>query len=96
MQESYPFQKEEILFFKASISFIDHLQEFLGAMLANCTLVIPPFNQLKDTIFCVVNLLQVYAKGYLPLNFLLFDSVFKRVCIISHVVDNNIKGFCVH
>ncbi|XP_075113486.1 putative acyl-activating enzyme 19 isoform X3 [Nicotiana tabacum] len=61
MQESYPFQKEEILFFKASISFIDHLQEFLGAMLANCTLVIPPFNQLKDTIFCVVNLLQEYS-----------------------------------
>ncbi|OIT39647.1 putative acyl-activating enzyme 19 [Nicotiana attenuata] len=61
MQESYPFQKEEILLFKTSISFIDHLQEFLGSILANCTLVIPPFNQLKDNIFCVVNLLQEYS-----------------------------------
>ncbi|KAL3380913.1 hypothetical protein AABB24_001189 [Solanum stoloniferum] len=59
MQGSFPFQKEEILLFKTSISFIDHLQEFLGAILANCTLIIPPFNQLKDNIFCVVNLLQV-------------------------------------
>ncbi|XP_049368701.1 putative acyl-activating enzyme 19 isoform X3 [Solanum verrucosum] len=61
MQGSFPFQKEEILLFKTSISFIDHLQEFLGAILANCTLIIPPFNQLKDNIFCVVNLLQEYS-----------------------------------
>ncbi|XP_055817686.1 putative acyl-activating enzyme 19 isoform X2 [Solanum dulcamara] len=61
MQGSYPFQKEEILLFKTSISFIDHLQEFLGAILANCTLIIPPFNQLKDNIFCVFNLLQEYS-----------------------------------
>ncbi|XP_059312059.1 putative acyl-activating enzyme 19 isoform X4 [Lycium ferocissimum] len=61
MQRSYSFQKEEILLFKTSISFIDHLQEFLGAILANCTLVIPPSNQLKDNIFCVVNLLQEYS-----------------------------------
>ncbi|XP_060217918.1 putative acyl-activating enzyme 19 isoform X2 [Lycium barbarum] len=61
MQRSYSFQKEEILLFKTSISFIDHLQEFFGAILANCTLVIPPSNQLKDNIFCVVNLLQEYS-----------------------------------
>ncbi|KAL3348653.1 hypothetical protein AABB24_022025 [Solanum stoloniferum] len=61
MQGSFPFQKDEILLFKTSISFIDHLQEFLGAILANCTLIIPPFNQLKDNIFCVVNLLQEYS-----------------------------------
>ncbi|XP_069155693.1 putative acyl-activating enzyme 19 isoform X8 [Solanum lycopersicum] len=61
MQGSFPFQKEEILLFKTSISFIDHLQEFLGAILANCTLIIPPFNQLKDNIFLVVNLLQEYS-----------------------------------
>ncbi|KAJ8565722.1 hypothetical protein K7X08_008298 [Anisodus acutangulus] len=61
MQGSYPFEKEEILLFKTSTSFIDHLQEFLGAILANCTLVIPPFNQLKDNIFCVANLLQEYS-----------------------------------
>ncbi|KAM3265969.1 hypothetical protein T459_03114 [Capsicum annuum] len=61
MQGSYPFEREEILLFKTSISFIDHLQEFLGAMLANCTLVIPPFNQLKENIFYVVNLLQDYS-----------------------------------
>uniref|UniRef100_A0A2N9EFS9 AMP-dependent synthetase/ligase domain-containing protein n=1 Tax=Fagus sylvatica TaxID=28930 RepID=A0A2N9EFS9_FAGSY len=39
MQELYPLQGEEILLFKTSISFVDHLQEFLGAILTACTLV---------------------------------------------------------
>jgi hypothetical protein len=47
----YPLQGEEILLFKTSISFIDHLQE--------CPLVIPPFSELKDNMFSVVDFLQV-------------------------------------
>ncbi|XP_037492496.1 putative acyl-activating enzyme 19 isoform X3 [Jatropha curcas] len=60
MQELYPLDGEEMLLFKTSISFIDHLQEFLGAMLGMCTLVIPPFNQLRKDPFSVVNFLQGY------------------------------------
>lgn len=60
MQELYPLQGEEILLFKTSISFVDHLQEFLGAILTACTLVIPPYNELKDNVFSVVDFLQAY------------------------------------
>lgn len=60
MQELYPLQGEEILLFKTSISFVDHLQEFLGAILTACTLVIPPYNELKDNVFSVVDFLQVH------------------------------------
>ncbi|KAJ9131836.1 hypothetical protein P3X46_034748 [Hevea brasiliensis] len=61
MQELYPLHEQEVLLFKTSISFIDHLQEFLGAMLGACTLVIPPFTQLKKDPFSVVNFLQAYC-----------------------------------
>ncbi|VFR02426.1 unnamed protein product [Cuscuta campestris] len=63
MQELYPLHLEDRLLFKTSISFIDHLQEFLGALLATCTLVIPPFNQLKENLFYIVNILQDYLIG---------------------------------
>ncbi|XP_061944364.1 putative acyl-activating enzyme 19 isoform X3 [Populus nigra] len=59
MQELYPLHGEEALLFKTSISFIDHLQEFLSAMLTTCTLVIPPFHELKEYPFSLVNVLQV-------------------------------------
>ncbi|KAI8021214.1 putative acyl-activating enzyme 19 [Camellia lanceoleosa] len=51
MQELYPSVGEELFLFKTSISFIDHLQECLGALLATCTLVIPPFNEFKENPF---------------------------------------------
>ncbi|KAH9706700.1 putative acyl-activating enzyme 19 [Citrus sinensis] len=38
MQDLYPLHGEELLLFKTSISFIDHLQEFLSAILTACTL----------------------------------------------------------
>lgn len=60
MQELYPMQGEELLLFKTSISFVDHLQEFLAAILTTCTLVIPPFNELKENLFSVVDFLQVH------------------------------------
>lgn len=80
MQGSFPFQKEEILLFKTSISFIDHLQEFLGAILANCTLIIPPFNQLKDNIFLVVNLSQVYVNSLFALSISCYLAVHFKGC----------------
>lgn len=61
MQEFYPLLGEEILLFKTSISFVDHLQEFLGAILSACTLVIPPFNELKQNPFHVIDYLKAYS-----------------------------------
>ncbi|KAK4397163.1 putative acyl-activating enzyme 19 [Sesamum angolense] len=60
MQEAYPLHDGDVVLFKTAISFIDHMQEFLGAVLTTCTLVIPPFNQLKENIFYVVDFLQGY------------------------------------
>ncbi|KAI3448987.1 hypothetical protein Pfo_005652 [Paulownia fortunei] len=60
MQEMYPLHEGDVVLFKTAISFIDHMQEFLGAVLSSCTLVIPPFNQLKENIFYVVDFLQGY------------------------------------
>ncbi|KAL0410910.1 UNVERIFIED_CONTAM: putative acyl-activating enzyme 19 [Sesamum latifolium] len=60
MQEAYPIHEGDVVLFETAISFIDHLQEFLGAVLTTCTLVIPPFNQLKENIFYVVDFLQGY------------------------------------
>lgn len=74
----YPLHGEEALLFKTSISFIDHLQEFLSAMLTTCTLVIPPFHELKEYPFSLVNVLQVH---YLlkVLNISLVFSLFLEV-----------------
>lgn len=59
MQELYPLHGEDLLLFKTSISFVDHLQEFLGAILTACTLVIPPYEDLKENVFSVIDFLQV-------------------------------------
>ena len=59
MQELYPLSGDEILLFKTPISFIDHLQEFLSAVLTACTLVIPPFNETKENLFSLVDFVQV-------------------------------------
>ncbi|KAM3684926.1 hypothetical protein ACJW31_11G079800 [Castanea mollissima] len=61
MQEFYPLHGEELLLFKTSISFVDHLQEFLGAILTACTLVIPPYKDLKENVFSVFDFLQAYS-----------------------------------
>lgn len=64
MQELYPLSGEDVLLFKTSISFIDHLQEFLSAVLTACTLVIPPFNVLKQNVFSIVDFMQVYLSPF--------------------------------
>ncbi|CAN1158424.1 Putative acyl-activating enzyme 19 [Linum perenne] len=58
MNELYPVGSKGILIFKASIRFVDHLQEFLCAILSACTLVIPPFWELKDNPSSIVYFLQ--------------------------------------
>ncbi|XP_062015768.1 putative acyl-activating enzyme 19 isoform X1 [Rosa rugosa] len=58
MQELYPLNGEEVLLFKTAISFVDHFQEFLNAILTGSALVIPPFNQLKQNVFFIVDFLQ--------------------------------------
>ncbi|CAN1246410.1 Putative acyl-activating enzyme 19 [Linum grandiflorum] len=67
MHELYPADSEEILIFKASISFIDHLQEFLCAMLSACTVVIPPSRELRDNPSSIVNFLQAYSVNRLTI-----------------------------
>ncbi|WOH14527.1 hypothetical protein DCAR_0934046 [Daucus carota subsp. sativus] len=61
MQGVYPLCGEEFLLFKTSISFIDHLQEFLSALLTGCTLVIPPFQELKNNPLSLVDYLKCYS-----------------------------------
>lgn len=60
MQGLIPLCSMDILLFKTSTSFIDHLQEFLGAILTCTLLVIPPFNEFKANPICLVNLLKVF------------------------------------
>lgn len=45
--------------FKTSVGFIDHLQEFLGAILNSTPLVIPPFTLLKENIISIIDFLEV-------------------------------------
>ncbi|OMO91818.1 AMP-dependent synthetase/ligase [Corchorus capsularis] len=61
MQELYPLHKEERLLFKTSISFVDHLQEFLAASLTACTLVVPPFTDLRRNVFSIIHYLKAYC-----------------------------------
>ncbi|XP_061346780.1 putative acyl-activating enzyme 19 isoform X2 [Gastrolobium bilobum] len=60
MQGKYPLNGQELLLFKSSISFVDHLQEFLSAILTACVLVIPPFSELKENLYSIIDFLQAY------------------------------------
>ncbi|KAL5062134.1 hypothetical protein RYX36_023871 [Vicia faba] len=61
MQGVYPLTGQELLLFKSSISFIDHLQEFLSSILTACVLVIPPFKELKENAYSIIDFLQAYS-----------------------------------
>lgn len=65
MQELYPLNGEGFLLFKTAISFIDHLQEFLSAILTGSTLVIPPFNHVKQNVFYLLDFLQVHGPSFM-------------------------------
>ncbi|XP_072995035.1 putative acyl-activating enzyme 19 isoform X5 [Typha latifolia] len=61
LQELIPLCMEDILLFKTSISFVDHLQEFLCAILTCTMLVIPPFDKLKTNPTYLVNFIEAYG-----------------------------------
>ncbi|KAJ7950655.1 AMP-dependent synthetase/ligase [Quillaja saponaria] len=60
MQGMHPLHGQELSLFKTSISFVDHLQEFLGAILTASVLVIPPAIELKENVFSLVDFLLAY------------------------------------
>uniref|UniRef100_K3XUX5 4-coumarate--CoA ligase n=1 Tax=Setaria italica TaxID=4555 RepID=K3XUX5_SETIT len=53
-------EKDDVLLFKTSISFVDHLQEFLSAALTCTTLVIPPPSEWRANPASLANLIKVY------------------------------------
>lgn len=59
MQQFFPVCSGEILLFKTPISFVDHLQEILTAVLSCTPLIIPPFDDLKVYPFYLVDILKV-------------------------------------
>ncbi|KAL1201050.1 putative acyl-activating enzyme 19 [Cardamine amara subsp. amara] len=61
MQELYPVVGEQLFAFKTSVGFIDHLQEFLGAILNSTPLVIPPFTLLKENLISIIDFLEAYS-----------------------------------
>lgn len=54
---------EDVLLFKTSISFIDHLQEFLSAILTGTILIIPPFEEVKANAEIIVRLIKVHLSN---------------------------------
>ncbi|ANM69164.1 AMP-dependent synthetase and ligase family protein [Arabidopsis thaliana] len=61
MQELYPVVGEQRFAFKTSVGFIDHIQEFLGAILSSTALVIPPFTLLKENMISIIDFLEEYS-----------------------------------
>ncbi|PKA66229.1 Putative acyl-activating enzyme 19 [Apostasia shenzhenica] len=61
MQDQFPIFQEDILLFKTSVSFIDHLQEFLAPILTGCMLVIPPYTELKLYFAFTVHFIEAYG-----------------------------------
>jgi acyl-CoA synthetase len=60
MQRRNPLCSDDVLLFKTSISFVDHLQEFLSAVLTCTTLVIPPPSEWRANPASLANLIKVY------------------------------------
>ncbi|XP_042427531.1 putative acyl-activating enzyme 19 [Zingiber officinale] len=60
MQGLIPLCNMDILLFKTSISFIDHLQEFFGATLTSTPLIILPVNDIKANPLCLVDFVKAY------------------------------------
>lgn len=58
MQRRNPLCSDDVLLFKTSVSFVDHLQEFLSAVLTCSTLVIPP-NEWRANPASLANLIKV-------------------------------------
>uniref|UniRef100_A0A0E0A427 4-coumarate--CoA ligase n=1 Tax=Oryza glumipatula TaxID=40148 RepID=A0A0E0A427_9ORYZ len=61
MQRWKPLCSDDLLLFKTSVSFVDHLQEFLSAVLTCTTLVIPPPNDWRANPASLANLIKAYG-----------------------------------
>ncbi|XP_062233782.1 putative acyl-activating enzyme 19 isoform X2 [Phragmites australis] len=61
MQRRNPLCSDDVLLFKTSVSFVDHLQEFLSAVLTCTTLVIPPPSEWRANPASLANLIKVYC-----------------------------------
>uniref|UniRef100_A0A8R7V0I4 4-coumarate--CoA ligase n=1 Tax=Triticum urartu TaxID=4572 RepID=A0A8R7V0I4_TRIUA len=59
MQRRNPLCLDDVLLFKTSVSFVDHLQEFLSAVLTSTTLVIPPIDWRANPT-SLANLIKAY------------------------------------
>uniref|UniRef100_A0A453GNN7 4-coumarate--CoA ligase n=7 Tax=Aegilops tauschii subsp. strangulata TaxID=200361 RepID=A0A453GNN7_AEGTS len=59
MQRRNPLCSDDVLLFKTSVSFVDHLQEFLSAVLTSTTLVIPPIDWRANPT-SLANLIKTY------------------------------------
>ncbi|XP_044437181.1 putative acyl-activating enzyme 19 isoform X2 [Triticum aestivum] len=59
MQRRNPLCSDDVLLFKTSVSFVDHLQEFLSAVLTSTTLVIPPIDWRANPT-SLANLIKAY------------------------------------
>uniref|UniRef100_A0A0D9WL05 4-coumarate--CoA ligase n=1 Tax=Leersia perrieri TaxID=77586 RepID=A0A0D9WL05_9ORYZ len=60
MQRWKPLCSDDVLLFKTSVSFVDHLQEFLSAVLTCTTLIIPP-NDWRANPASLANLIKEYG-----------------------------------
>lgn len=61
MQRRSPLCSDDVLLFKTSVSFVDHLQEFFSAVLTCTTLVILPPNDWRANPASLANLIKAYC-----------------------------------
>jgi acyl-CoA synthetase len=64
MQRRNPLCSDDMLLFKTSVSFVDHLQEFLSAVLTSTTLIIPP-KDWRANPASLANLIKVTLPSYI-------------------------------
>lgn len=84
MQALFPLHEGDVLIFKTSVSFVDHLQEFLSAVLTCTPLIIPPFHVLKENPLYLVNFLKV-SLFIIPPSLTLYIYVFFLRCKYIYV-----------
>ncbi|KAL6606345.1 hypothetical protein ACP70R_041998 [Stipagrostis hirtigluma subsp. patula] len=87
MQRRNPLCSDDVLLFKTSVSFVDHLQEFLSAVLTCTTLVIPPPSEWRANPASLANLIKVYHVSRMTLVPSLME-------IILPALAKNLSGGC--
>ncbi|TVU13049.1 hypothetical protein EJB05_46724, partial [Eragrostis curvula] len=87
MQRRNPLCSDDVLLFKTSISFVDHLQEFLSAVLTCTKLVIPPPSEWRANPASLANLIKVYHISRITLVPSLME-------IVLPALGENLSGNC--